>query len=67
MHIITTVNYMHIQYLLIKLMLLQFPSDHVQSLFEPYLTTPIQDLCFVVIAPNLVLQVLKKDTFIRYG
>ena len=48
-------------------MLLQFPSDHVQSLFEPYLTTPIQDLCFVVIAPNLVLQVLKKDTSIRYG
>lgn len=66
MHIITTVNYMHIQCLLIKLMLLQFPSEHVQSLFEPYLTTPIQDLCFVI-APNLVLQVLKKDTFIRYG
>lgn len=66
MHIITTVNYMHIQYLLIKLMFLQFPSEHVQSLFEPYLTTPIQDLCFVI-APNLVLQVLKKDTFIRYG
>ena len=66
MHIITTVNYMHIQYLLIKLMLLQFPSEHVQSLFEPYLTTPIQDLCFVIV-PNLVLQVLKKDTFIRYG
>ena len=66
MHIITTVNYMHIHYLLIKLMLLQFPSEHVQSLFEPYLTTPIQDLCFVI-APNLVLQVLKKDTFIRYG
>ena len=28
---------------------------------NPYLTTPIiQDFCFVVIAPNLVLQVLKK-------